>query len=85
MRRTPHGAAGFSLGYDVSTLLRGTGKDQIVGDVPGAIGYPVSADDTMHVEGSTPEELEQNLIELGEFSAAGAKEIARHATLPNDS
>ncbi|VVE14550.1 MULTISPECIES: hypothetical protein [Pandoraea] len=60
------------------------GEDQILGgDVPGVIaGAPVSADDTMHVDASTPEELELNLIELGGFSPAGAKEIASHAWLP---
>lgn len=55
------------------------GKDQIIGgDVPGVTaGAPVSADEEMHVDASTPEELEQNLVEQAGFSAAGAKEIAR--------
>ncbi len=37
----------------------------------------------MHVDASTPKELERNLIEEGGFSPVGAKEIARHAWLPN--
>ncbi|WP_425952992.1 hypothetical protein [Ralstonia pseudosolanacearum] len=59
------------------------GKDQILGEsVRGVIaGVPVSADDTMHVEATTPEELESALIEEG-FTPAGAKEIARHVILP---
>ncbi|WP_042875639.1 hypothetical protein [Cupriavidus necator] len=59
------------------------GEDQILGDgIPGVIGVPVSADDKMLVDASTPDELERNLIEQGGFSPAGAKEIARHAWLP---
>lgn len=59
------------------------GKDQILGDgVRGVIaGVPVSADDKMYVDASTPEELESALIDEG-FTPGGAKEIARHVILP---
>lgn len=59
------------------------GEDQILGDVPGAIGVPVSADDTMHVDATTPQELEHNLVTQGGFSPKGAKEIARLAQEPS--
>jgi len=60
------------------------GEDQMIGgNVPGVIaGAPVSADDIMHVDATTPEELERALIKDGGFLPAGAKEIARHAALP---
>lgn len=58
------------------------GKDQILGDVPGVIGVPVSADDTMHIDATTPEELKQNLVTQGDFSEDAAKEIARLARDP---
>jgi len=58
------------------------GTDQIIGDgIEGVIGLPVSADDEMRVEASTPDELAQNLIDGG-FSSEGAKEIARLAEKP---
>lgn len=58
------------------------GRDQILGDVPGAIGVPVAASDTMHVDATTPQELEHSLVAQGEFSPEGAKEIARLAQDP---
>jgi len=61
------------------------GSDQMIGDIPGVIGYPVSADDSMHVDASTPEELVQKLIELGAFSVEAAKDIARHGWSPKNS
>ena len=60
------------------------GEDQILGgDVSGVIaGAPVSADDTMHVDASTPGELARNLVDQGGFSDESAQEIARFAKLP---
>lgn len=59
------------------------GKDQLLGDgIPDVIPAPVGANDTMHVEAATVEELEINLMQEGEFSPASARDIARHARRP---
>ncbi|MFJ1258781.1 hypothetical protein [Cupriavidus sp. CuC1] len=59
------------------------GKDQILADgLPCVVGLPVSADDKMHVEASTADELENSLVEEGGFSPEAAKEIARQAREP---
>lgn len=57
------------------------GKDQILADGVATIGLPVSADEEMHIDAQTPEELHEQLLENG-FSELVAAEIVRHARLP---
>ncbi|QNA88068.1 hypothetical protein G4G28_05445 [Massilia sp. Dwa41.01b] len=58
------------------------GKDEILGDGVATIGLPVSADEEMHIDAQTPEELHAKLLENG-FSEIVAAQIVRHARLPS--
>jgi hypothetical protein len=57
-------------------------NDQIIGDVSGAIGFPVSASDKMNIDAMTPDELELSLVEDAGFSQESAKDIVRQVRSP---
>ncbi|MEW6370116.1 MAG: hypothetical protein AB1584_04220 [Pseudomonadota bacterium] len=57
------------------------GEDTILGDVPGAIGVPVTATELMKIDAQTPEDLRKELIE-NSFSPERAGDISRLAELP---
>lgn len=59
------------------------GRDQLLGDgIPDVIPAVVSSDEAMHVEATSAEDLEVQLVQDGEFSPVAAREIASHARRP---
>lgn len=71
---------GESQSYRVETNYN---RDQFIGDAPGVIGVPVSADDIMHIDGETADELQGLLVTHGEFSQHAAAELVSHVRAAN--